>query len=142
MLVIIIIKMDTSIEEKEYSIKLFERAGNLQKECQKLSILMISLEFSERKKVFEILFKYFAENKEEYFRLINSLDIPMNIEDELRPLLKDLIGEKIPDMSKINKLSDLLEEDVRDMLIRVILKCQKDEYDRTQSELKLVLEEL
>jgi hypothetical protein len=27
---------------KEYSIKLFERTGNLQKECQKLYILMIS----------------------------------------------------------------------------------------------------
>ena len=134
--------MSISTEKEEYSVKLFHMAGQLQTTSQKLSILMISLEFSERKKVFDILFKYFIENKDEYLKLINSLDIPSNIEDELRPLLKDLIGEKIPDMSKINKLSDLLEEDVRDMLIRVILKCQKDEYDRTQSELKLVLEEL
>jgi len=129
--------MSISTEKEEY-VNLFNMAGQLQTTSQKLSILMIALEFTESTKVFDILFKYFIENKDEYLKLINSLDIPNNIEDELRPLLKDLIGEKILDMCKINKLNDLLGEDVRDMLIRVILKCKTDEYDRTQSELKVI----
>ena len=118
--------------------KLYKISKVLEENLRKIEVEITRLKSISEQDNFSLnslLLSFKNEKKDEYVRLIDSLNTPESMKTIVREMLLTLLTGTIEEINiKIQDLNDLIEQDVRIILKRCYLEYKIDEYTTTEEE--------